>query len=262
MQEFVFLIGVALVVVLLIVACGVARLSSSLLHPRARSYACSLVMEIYAYLSAPEKKDSFLLSLEPTLRERREMAEVVATLTRCVVECSPWRVRELVQAWQLEEPLVRRSLARGRRGRVAAMTTLLHLHPTADATARIGRHFFGSAEESFAQLLLVVYTSPRSVAELLSRHPHALSWDSIRQVVEVLKMRFARLPELEFDSLRGGYNVEMLALYLSSVEGVGSAREVAEGLTTHPNATLRTAAFNVLLGENLFPPLERNNIGS
>ena len=56
--------------------------------------------------------------------------------------------------------------------------------------------------------------------------------------------------------------VMMLALYLSSVEGVGSAREVAEGLTTHPNATLRTAAFNVLLGENLFPPLERNNIGS
>ena len=54
----------------------------------------------------------------------------------------------------------------------------------------------------------------------------------------------------------------MLALYLAAVEGVGDAVDVAQECSVSGDRGVRTAAFNVLFGEELFPSPPPREIGS
>ncbi len=260
----------------IIILCGVVSLYGTILLterrwrgakgrllPSAKGYAGSLTVAIYEYLCLEEAPEAeVLLSQIPTMRERVALAEVVATLSRGIVECYPERIRTLSEAWGLEEALTHRALHRRGRVGLRALHDLLALRPSEECVGRIARKYYPSPSHSFAQLLLVAYSSPRRVASLLARHPHTLSWQEVGEVVGVLKMHSPVLCSVERNIEDEGINVDMFVLYLAAVEGIGDPSEVARGLSGSPNQALRTAAFNVLFGEQLFGATPQGDIGS
>ena len=236
------------------------RRASSPLFPTARRYALSLTVAIYDYLCGGQA-ESPLLTLTPTMRERVALAEVVASLSRGIVECDPERVRTLSRAWGLEEVLTDRALHRKGRVGLRALNDLVALHPSEECVGQIARKYYPSSTHSLAQLRLVVYSSPALIVPLLARHPHTLSWHDVGSLVEVLKMHS---PTLEGITREGdeGVNVDMLWLYLAAVEGVGEPVRVARECSESADVGLRTAALNVLFGEQLFPTPPQGDIGS
>lgn len=239
------------------------RHASTPLQPSARRYALSLSVAIYGFLTDESNdRHKFLLSLTSTGRECVALAEVVALLSHSIVECRSERIVALSRAWHLEEFLTRRILTSRGDTRLRALHTLLALHPSQECVAQIARRHYPAPDHSFAQLLLCLYATPSRTTTLLARHPHTLTWQDMAKIVEVLKMHSPILAPLERNEYDDGANVDMLALYLSAVEGVGSPTEIASTLSTSTNGELRTAAFNVLFGEELFPTPPESNIGS
>lgn len=238
------------------------RPASSTLHPRARAYALSLTIDIYHFLCNEREQSGFLLALKPSPREQVALAEVVAEVARCVAEAQPHRVKELSQAWGLEEALTQRITHKCGAKRTKALHTLLLLHPSQVCVENLARHHYNAPDHALAQLLLVLYTRPSQVEMLLARHSHELAWEEVQRIVEVLKMHSPILPQPTEWEEGGCYNLALFHLYLVAIEGVGDARQVAERLTTSTHKTIRTIAFNVLLREAMYPTLKTNEIGS
>lgn len=237
------------------------RSASSLLYPRAKAYALSLTIDIYTFLCS-DKQSSFLLSLKPSPRECVALAEVVAEIARCVVECRPSKVEALTRAWGLEEVLTAHISHKRGTKRSKALNTLLHLRPSQECVGVIAKLHYNSPAHSLAQLLLAIYAYPTQVEPLLARHPYNLAWEDMERIIGVLKMHSPILtPPSEGDEFVG-YNHSLFRLYMVAVEGVGDTREVANRLTTSPHRELRTIAFNVLLHEAMYPTLQTNEIGS
>ena len=257
----IILLGIFLFAYLLVQIAGrwMRHRSTTLFHT-ARSYALSLSVTIYDYL-CDGREGSALLRLTLTVCERVALAEVVATISRDIAECCPERVRALSRAWHLEEVLTHRALCCRGRVSLRALRDLLALHPSEGCVERVSRKHYPSAAHSLAQLLLVIYASPSRVVTLLARHPHDLSWDDMGAIVAVLKMHTPLLSPVEREGGEG-VNVDMLELYLAAVEGVGEAAEVARGCAESADMGLRTAALNVLFGEELFPSSVQSDIGS
>ncbi len=261
MEIIILLVGIVAVGLVVGVSLLVLRRVSSALHPLPRHYALGLVETIYDFLTATEPNENhFLLSLSPTLRERVALAWVVASLSREVVECNPLLVRHLSQVWRLEEALVWRIARSAGRRRTEALGWLLWLYPSAESVRRVARATFQTPSAALAQLLLVLYLSPERVVELLSRHPFALSWKEVGDVVEVLKMYSPTLSPL--DAPEGiSPNVDVLLLRMAAVEGVGDASELARRYAQSDSVILRHAAMNVLLEESLFPAVGQTETG-
>ena len=236
------------------------RRCSTPLFPTARGYALSLSVAICEFLCGT-RNDACLLLLAPTRRERVALAEVVATISRSVAECRHERVRMLSRAWDLEEVLIHRALHRRGGVSLRALYDLLALHPSEECVGRVSRKFYPSAAHSLAQLLLVVYSSPSRVVALLARHPYPLSWNDVGDIVGVLKMHTPILSSVERCGAEGA-NVDMLALYLAAVEGVGDVVDVARECSSSADRGVRTAALNILFGEELFPSPPPREIGS
>ena len=257
----IILLGILSLAYLLVQVVGrwVQRRSTPL-FPTARGYALSLSVAIYDYLCGVGE-GAHLLTLAPTVRERVALSEVVATISRDIAECRPVRVRVLARAWHLEEVLTHRALCHRGGVSLRALRDLLALHPTEGCVERVSRKYYPSAAHSLAQLLLVIYTTPSRVVTLLARHPHDLSWNDMGEIVAVLKMRTPLLSPMERDGEESA-NVDMLVLYLAAVEGVGNAAEVARECSASADRGLRTAALNVLFGEELFPTPPPREIGS
>lgn len=255
------LLGTLLGVYLLVRVVGLWGRRHSVPHlPTARGYALSLSVSICDFLCGTQGDHSLLL-LVPTRRERVALAEVVATISRSIAECRPERVRMLSRAWDLEEVLISRALCRRGGVSLRALYDLLAIHPSKECVGCVGRKYYPSAIHSLAQLLLVVYASPSRVVTLLARHPHTLSWQEMGEVVGVLKMHTPILSPVERSGAEGP-NVDMLVLYLAAVEGVGEAVDVARECSVSADRGVRTAALNVLFGEELFPLPPPSEIGS
>lgn len=260
MRIIILLCATSVLYVATLIADRWVRRASSPLFPSAKRYALSLTVAIYDYLCG-EREESQLLSLTPTLRERVALAEVVASLSRGIVECYPERVRTLSRAWGLEEVLTDRALHRRGRTSLCALNDLLALHPSERCVGQIARKFYHSPAHSLAQLRIVIYASPTRIVPLLARHPHPLSWQDMGTLVGVLKMHSPTLEELSREGGEG-VNVDMLWLYLAAVEGVGEPVAVARVCSESADRGLRTAAFNVIFGEQLFPTPPQDDIGS
>lgn len=265
-MESVEILWIALAVLLccfVVVAVVLLQRASSLLNPLPRDYALSLVEPIYDFLTEePTSSDGggFLLRLAPNCRERVALARVVVSLAGAIVECRPERVRALSEAWRLEQVMVWRILhLRGRR-RLEALDVLLRLYPHSGSIRRVVCRTFGTPSAALGQLLLVVYASPRRVAECVARHPYTLLWDDVGRIVELLKRGSTRLALPEVQEV-GSANVEMLLLYLASVEGVGSAYDLARRYADSTHIPLRRAAMNILLEESLFPSAQQSDFG-
>lgn len=257
----ILLTGIVAVGLMVGVSLLVLRRVSSALHPLPRHYALGLVEPIYELLAATELNEKhFLLSLSPTRRERVALAWVVASLSHKVVECNPLLVRRLSQVWQLEEALVWRIARSTGRRRTEALGWLLWLYPSAESVRRVTRATFRTPSAALAQLLLVLYLSPERVVELLSRHPFALSWEEIGDVVEVLKMYSPTLAPLDIPEGISP-NVDVLLLRMAAVEGVGDASELARRFAQSDSVILRHAAMNVLLEESLFAAVGQTEMG-
>lgn len=218
---------------------------------RAEQWANHLAPTIYNYLilSNPNPSDP-LLQLRPTPHEQEALSSVVALLNRNILGCLPGRIRELSQRWQLEEFLLGRIVRSGATTRCRLLERLLYLHPTPGCVARLARLSRSDAEVAFGLLLLELYTMPSQVCQLLKLHPHLLSFAQMERVVEVLHLRSPLIVPPHIDGLTSD-NIDMYLLYIAWAEGVGSAIEQAQRLALSHNRTLRTAAFNILLGEAL-----------
>ena len=218
-------------------------------HPK----PSELMLEIYAYLTLEKPdKEHPLLTLRPTHKTQQELARILVELRRNIAECHPERVGELARAWRLDFWLQERIATSVGTKRLEALEMLLYLHPTAACAERIRELELPTRAATFGQMLIVIYTKPSQVAFYLKHHPYLLSWKDVERVVEVLHMRSPILSPPKVDGV-ASCNVEMLLLYLAHIEGVGNPLYEAERLTRNPNRTLRTAAFNVLLGEALYP---------
>ena len=252
--DILVLCGLALLLLVLLAVVAVTG-AQSLLHPRPRGWASSLTLAIYSYLTRPRSApDHFLLSLTPKDAEREALTEVVVSLVRTFADCRPERVRELSMVWGLEGDQLRRALTlRGPR-RLRALERLLWLNPTPLVAERLARRSFSSPRVALASLLVVIHAKPSQVVYLLDHYPHHLSWGDMERVVEVLRRRSPVLDEPHIGE-NVGVNVRLFELYLASVEGVGDAVEVARRHSLSPNRELRTAAFNVLLEEAMYPTL-------
>lgn len=222
-------------------------------HPRHRGPIGPL--EIYAYLSLEARQEAHpLLRHHPTDQERKYLVGIIVELRRTLLECSAERAGELARAWGLDVWLEQRVATTIGGRREEALGWILYLHPTASFAEHIWRIRLQTRNSILLQTLIAIYAKPSQVAFYLKSLPYTLSWGEVERVVEVLHMRFSILspPKVEGTA---GCNVEMLLLYLAHVEGVGDPLIEAERLTSNPNRRLRTAAFNVLLGEALFPRL-------
>lgn len=222
-------------------------------HSRNYPKPSELPLEIYAYLTLPKPNEEHpLLKLRPTSKEQWELAGVLVELRRNIAECHPERVGELTRAWRLDHWLQERIATSVGTKRLEALEMLLYLHPTAACAERIWALSLPTRGAAFGQMLIAIYAKPSQVAFYLKHHPYLLSWRDVERVVEVLHMRSPILTPPKVEGV-ASCNVEMLLLYLAHVEGVGNPLYEAERLTHNPNRNLRTAAFNVLLGEALYP---------
>lgn len=221
--------------------------------PHNRPKRTELPLEIYAYLTLDKPNEKHpLLGLHPTPNEQQELAKILVELRRNIAECHPERVGELARAWRLDYWLQECVANSTGAKRLEALEWLLYLHPTAACAERIWELRLPTRAAAFGQMLIAIYAKPSQVAFYLKHHPYLLSWRDVERVVEVLHMRTPILSPPKVDGA-ASCNVEMLLLYLAHVEGVGNPIHEAERLTHNPNRNLRTAAFNVLLGEALYP---------
>lgn len=247
---------VAVVAVLVLVMVTIWRHSKFLPH----NYALSLVEPLYEFLCNDTSPDGhYLLTLHPGIHERVALAEVVASLSRNIVECYPQRVRLLSRVWQLEEALVWHITHCSGHRRSESMEWMLWLHPSVDGVYKVAKCKFSTPTASLQQLLLVLYVLPDRVMELIARHPYTLSWDDVGHVVEVLKMHSVSL-SLPNTKVAESPNVEMLLLRLAAVEGVGDAVALARRLSASKDRALRDAALNILLEESLFPAMTQSEM--
>lgn len=254
----IYIIG-AVVALTAVVGLLLRRVSSAL-HPMPRAYALSLVEPLYQLLCGDTPPDGhYLLSLTPNRLERVALAEVVASLSRSVVECKAEHIRCVAVAWGLEEALVWRIDHSWGHRRVVALEHLRWLHPSEECVRRVVRRTYTSPSAAFGQLLLVLYCVPERVWELVARHPYPLSWEEAGQVVEVLKMHYRSLVEPNRESFSSP-RVDMLLLRLAAEEGVGDAVALARQLSTSEDRALRESALNILLEESLFPAMTQSEM--
>lgn len=213
------------------------------------------LLEIYAYLSLEGRDEEHpLLRHRPTDQERHNLTGIIVELRQTLQECRAERAGELARAWGLDGWLEQRIATTIGRRREEALEWLLYLHPTATCAEHVWSVRLPTRTSIFRQMLIAIYAKPSQVAFYLKLFPYTLTWAEVERVVEVLHMRFPILSPPKVEGV-AGCNVEMLLLYLAHVEGVGDPLIEAERLTSNPNRKLRTAAFNVLLGEALFPRL-------
>lgn len=232
------------------------RAHTARLRARSRAEVLDLTSELFDFLTSPTAAPlpSKLLSLTPSEEQRGLLAEVVATIADNFVECNPEHLHSLSLSWRLEEHLLTTITHRRGATRLRAMRTLLHLCPSKACVESLSRLYPLSQAAQFQLLLLNIHASPSQVATLLNNHPYALSWDQIEEVTATLRNH--PLTDVPIDpELPWSLNVEMLMLHLAATEGLYSAVEMASRLSHSPNKALRTAAFNVLLSEALFPSL-------
>lgn len=218
--------------------------------------ALSRSLEIHAYLTLESRNEEHpLMRLRPSGRERQHLAKIVVELRRNLAECRADRAGELSRTWKLEEWFYTRIAGTIGNKRLEALDMLLHLHPSAVCAEKIRAIRLQSHSATFRQMLIAIYAKPSQVTYYLKKYPYMLSWQEVERVVEVLHMRTPILSPPKVDGIPG-CNVDMFLLYLAHVEGVGNPQAEAEKLTHNPNRHLRTAAFNVLLGEAMYPPME------
>lgn len=225
--------------------------------------ATMLTNDLFDFLLSPTSDDSteqaqFLFDFTPSDKQRGVLAEVLATIADNFSECRYERLHLLSRRWHLEDHLLADISAHGGATRLRAMRTLLHLRPSVASVERLTRLHPLSQAAQFELLLLHVQAKPSQAITLLDRHPYALSWEQIEQVTAALRHRLDHITTLD-PQAQWSLNVEMFMLHLAATEGLYSAVEVASRLTHSPNRALRTAAFNVLLGEALFPSLGRHS---